>query len=442
MGSKALPVIAAGILVGVTVVLVSSNLREFSTASYLVLFVGVALFLAAVAKKKHPDALSPVMLMSVGWLVPVVLHSLDLSHVYLAQLRAETWLVIIGTFLLFNIGCFLLIGQNNTRLVQQCKIHSVAAARRNTLPKLRLSYFLYGYFAVGVGAWLYKVSTLGGTSSLPLLSAEPDTVRWQQPPKIVGQFPVLLLVVMLLCLVCWDERGIKDNKRLIPIFAISLIPWALETARSSLYQVILTGMLYWALRRGRIPKKWLAVVAAGCLSFFILITTQRANRAPGFTMDLSVDAVRLPRPLAMPYMYLTESLTNLQLNLEAGRSVFEGGGVRTFAPILSWLQIRKTPQFRNYLSYWPGGISVYQADLYIDFGLAGLILGPLLIGIMCGWAYRWSRVQQTALGAMTYAVLGVCVLTSGFVNWFNSPTSLFFLILIPPALWRPGFSTV
>jgi len=417
--------------------------RNLTQAASPGLFLACALSSAVIARRVYGDLLSPVVLMALSWVGPVVLYSLDLSPLYLARLRADTWWIVIGTLLLFNVGCFIAIGTLPMRAPLSRQEERSQEPQRTSKPEVaRGDFVLYAYFILGLMGWIYRVWALGGLSAIALLSDEPDVVRWQQLPRIVGQLPVLLLIVPLLCLVRWERQGFKEQKSLWLLAAVSLGTSLLDTARANIYQVVFIGILFWTLRRGKIRKRNLAAVAACCLLLFVLVSWQRARFAAGDSIDRTIDEVSVLRPLALPYIYLTTSFANLQLNFDEGRRAFDGGGVRTFMPILSWLQIYKPLQIGNYVSDWPGGISLYQADLWIDFGWTGLILGPLVLGLICGKFYRNWRLRGTSFHAMMYAVVAIAVIASGFVNWFNSPVTWFFLFLIPPALWRPRTSGI
>jgi len=442
---KAVGVWAAGaILLFAALLWMLVTKRDLAQVASPGLFLACAVLSAVIARRAHGDLFSPVSLMALGWLGPVVLYSLDLSPTFLRRLRADTWWIIIGTLVLFNAGCFIAIGTLPTD-GQSWGLEQRNKERRQTIkPKAAWRDFvLYAYFLVGLSGWIYRVWALGGLSAIVLLSDEPDFVRWQQLPRIVGQFPVLLLIVPLLCLVRLEREGFKKQpKSLWLLAAVCLATSILDTARSNIYQIVFVGILFWTLRRGKIRLKTLAAVAACCLLLFGLVSWQRANFAKGDSINRLSDEVSILRPLALPYIYLTNSLANLQLNFDEGRGTFDGGGVRTLMPVLSWLQIYKTNQVGNYVSDFPGGISLYQADLWIDFGWTGLLLGPLVLGLICGRVYRRWRLQGTSFHAMMYAVLAMAVVASGFVNWFNSSVTWFFLFLIPPALWRSQDSRV
>jgi len=412
--------------------------RNLSQAASPGLFLACAVMSAMIARRVYGDLLSPVVLMALGWVGPVVLYSLDLSPLYLTRFRPDTWWIVIGTLLLFNVGCFISIGTLPIRGPLLGQEQRSQEGQQTGKPEAAWGNFvLYAYFILGLSGWIYRVWALGGLSAIVLLSDEPDFVRWQELPRIVGQLPVLLLIVLLLCLVRCERQGFKDQKSLWLLAAVSLGTCLLDTARSNIYQVVFIGIMFWTLRRGKIRKKSLAAVAACCLLLFILVSWQRARFAAEDSIGRLIDEVSTLRPLALPYIYLTSSLANLQLNFDEGRNAFDGGGVRSFMPILSWLQIYKPLQSGNYLSDWPGGISLYQADLWIDFGWTGLLLGPLVLGLICGRVYRRWRLRGTSFHAMMYAVVAMAVIASGFVNWLNSPVTWFFLLLIPPALWWP-----
>jgi oligosaccharide repeat unit polymerase len=434
---------AGAILLIAAVLWVLVTKRELTQVASPGLFLACAVLSAVIARRAHGDLFSPVVLMALGWVAPVVLYSLDLSPTFLGRLRADTWWIIIGTLVLFNAGCFIAIQPLPTHGVWRGGEKRSGERLQTSKPKEAWGdSVLYGYFVLGLSGWIYRVLALGGLSAIVLLSDEPDFVRWQQLPRIIGQLPVLLLIVPLLCLVRLERGGVKEQKLLWLLAAVCLATSILDTARSNFFQVVFVGILFWTLRRGKIRLKTLAAVAACCLLLFVLVSWQRANFATGDSINRVSDEVNVLRPLALPYIYLTTSLANLQPNFDEGRRTFDGGGVRTFMPILSWLQIYKPLQIGNYLSDWPGGISLYQADLWIDFGWTGLLLGPLILGLICGKVYRAWRLRGTSFHTMMYAVLAMAVIASGFVNWFNSSVTWFFLFLIPPALWRPQASRV
>jgi oligosaccharide repeat unit polymerase len=425
--------LALGVSVLCAIFVVETTRREIEITqiSWFAVFVLVVGLSTAVTKRWHGTLLFPGALMGLCWLGPMFLHLLGLSRTYLTPLENSTWIVIIGTLILFNVGALLAAGVP----FPVSRAVSPIRDRGTSLAKVLGQWAIYLYAAVGFSAWANNVVSRGGRSGLVLLSDRPDEVRWEELPKFIGQLPVLLWISMLFSLVRLENEGIKRNKHLLILLSAGLATLILDTSRSVLYEIVITGLLFWVLRRRSVSKKVLFSLAMASFLLFVTISSQRQNLSRNYGMDTLAAGVDLPQALAFPYIYMTSSISNLQLNLTSGRQVFEGGGVRTFGPILSWLQIYKTPQFENYLTYWPGGISLYQADLYIDFGLAGLILGPVVLGVFAGCLYRRWRFRGNSFDAMMYALLAMCVAASPLVNWFRSSTTWFFLILAPPVLW-------
>jgi len=80
----------------------------------------------------------------------------------------------------------------------------------------------------------------------------------------------------------------------------------------------------------------------------------------------------------------------------------------------------------------------FPADFYLDFGYAGIILVPLLLGIFCGWSYNRVYRLCSITDALPYSMLATCIIMTPYFNWFSMSRSwtLFIMALLLGTLCR------
>ena len=66
-------------------------------------------------------------------------------------------------------------------------------------------------------------------------------------------------------------------------------------------------------------------------------------------------------------------------------------------------------------------------DAWYDFGLAGIVLFALVLGLVSGLVTRACRKDRNPFSVLLYAQLAFYYLVSFFTTWFSNPATWFYL---------------
>jgi oligosaccharide repeat unit polymerase len=224
-------------------------------------------------------------------------------------------------------------------------------------------------------------------------------------------------------------RGKKGRKTFLTI--MTLIAVGSNLLLLSRYQIVMAiiicfTLLYYASRyiRFRTVASLFLVVTA----FFYWISSLRLSNVVA-TFMYSASKMRFPKEYAFltePYMYVAMNLENFARSVNW--SDYHTYGYFTFDFIaaitglkywiLEYFNLDRTPylisNYNTYTAFW---------WFYSDFGVVGLALIPLLLGLGAGLLYYRMRSRPTIKNVTAYAVM-VFVM---FISYFNFPvTYLFF----------------
>jgi oligosaccharide repeat unit polymerase len=358
--------------------------------------------------------------MSMAWIPTVLMHDLQLSPTYLVRLNASTWMIIIYTFAAFCLSSMLF-----GRIKDKQEAPALRARVARLLDQGAFRPAILITFVVGLLVFLYNVFERGGPQNLPILAGV--STKWTYLLPVVGQLVLLMDVAVLWSFLYIGAFGLRSSRWVVVPMALVALQTALLASRSNLFALILAGLVVvYLMRQPDVTARVPALVLAVMLAAFLII-----GAATG-AMERSQELVATGRivvphyALAHPYIYLTASITNLQLAVE--QTTTFSGGARTFGPILSMLQLADTSSFPDYPTYWGGGIVPYQGTLYLDFGYAGLMIGPIVLGALSGWLHRRTVLGPSVLHVVAYGVFASAVMTSGITNWFALGRTWIYLV--------------
>jgi len=406
-------ILAVSIVLGFIISYLSYHSVEIDilSVSATLVFFALAFMFCWISYKYTQTVLSPIILMTIAWTPIIFLHDLQLSPAFLQKLSLQTWSVIIYTYVSFCIGCLVWLKRTRRKTNGVSGDISKLAGITN---RFHLTLVLYIFFGIGLLLFVYNVIMRGGVYSLPFFAGVSS--KWTFLLPIIGQFFLLMEVSSIWSFLYISVYGIKRS--IIPILMIIIMIAAnfLLTFRSNIFSVIITGnvLLLLVNRRRRISPSQIAfTVLMMFLIFQAIVSISGQNERIEFLVNSG--QVTTPYIFVYPYMYLTSSITNLQLNMQT--QIFTGG-TRTFGALLSILQITQISALPDYISLWGGGIVPYQGTLFLDFGYWGIIFGPFILGLLSGLSFgRFTRYSGW-LDAVLYSVIASSILTSAITNWF------------------------
>ncbi len=377
------------------------------------------------------DIWSPLGIHGFVWFGGLGLYSLKIVNY--DSLTIHSWLILIGSFFAFGLGCF---------------ISLFPYARQKTLmekakfDEFRTRWCVYVLFSIGMVGFV--VNTLSFVNSYGLSGM---LTAWRSVRQEFGveffELPFAMNVLNV-PLAYFYLRNFKKRRSIIfvmMIISLFVLPSAFNKTNFIRAMVILF-FVYAVTSQKKIPLKAFIAVGLVSLLFFMGYWYFSYRRNP-YTYYVEDQKFRLPKSIsiiAQPYVYMTanfpafQAMANDISSLEYYRATYPWG-YKTFFPfyvllskIDNSLSAKKIPG-KFYNVPIPYNTYTYLRHFYSDFGAIGAIIFPFLIGLGSSFLF----LQITKAGKieyfLLYGVVGWCLFISFFSNHFSYLNVWYFCIL-------------
>ncbi|MCB1045530.1 MAG: oligosaccharide repeat unit polymerase [Acidobacteria bacterium] len=209
----------------------------------------------------------------------------------------------------------------------------------------------------------------------------------------------------------------------------------LTTDRTRFFLMLIWAELVAGSRNPRRRYLRIGIVAVILIGYFSVI----GDHYERSYLERFQHIIHLPKPLkilADPYIYYTSSFTAMGQLVDQPSTMLMGKS--SFAPIVHvasavW-DIEQAPLVGEF-TYVPMEVNTYTylRQFYADFGWLGIVLGPYLCGLFCGWTEVKRRNNPTVGWSLLAALMGYCCVISTFENLFIQE-AIWFLAVICAAL--------
>ncbi len=299
----------------------------------------------------------------------------------------------------------------------------------------KLELVLLLMFLLGIFGFVLQLAHLQSQIGLTTFIEAPGEAReLHSNVKYLGFFNILNVsnfVLSLMYLVLYK----KPAKWVILIMLWALATTFVTTDRTRFFYMVIWSffiVVYLYPRINLTPKVILGVVGtlSVLLLFFLLIAKIYKKQA----FEDNMEYVRISEewaPLVDPYIYLTGSFPVLQAFLEDKREL--AYGKNSFEPVVKLIEV-VLPDFEReeivgkfYRVPIELNACTYLEPFYRDFGLAGALIGPFLMGLVCAAAYLFMRNRKSLFSVYFAALLSFCTTISIFVNHFTQIATWYFV---------------
>lgn len=375
---------------------------------------------------------SPLSVYGVSWLALFGFYSL--GWIEYISIRESTWIILGGTLLLFSAGAWVAA---SIVLAKRVNLESKQVIWKTRLYQSRVELILLVTFSLGFLGFLFYLRTIAALFGLETLIRNMSLVRFgQSSSEFMGSFgsaEYLLLHLNMFCAV-WSVLhllvyGLSRGKWWVyAIGMISLGTNLLLGARTQLFAIVIWAFFLWIYLRPRarvdltvaVSLLTLVVVLIGLFLGIVVLTNKSIQGYQAAAVQ-----IRLPREwwiLADPYVYLTGGIPAFQEFISAPQEEF--GGLFTVLPMTKlaakfYSNIPVPAEVRpgQNIPFWFNAMT-YLDVYYQDWGLAGLIVAPFLIGVITMGLYLQMRQKPTLWIVYLNSLLAYCLVFSIFNNRF------------------------
>lgn len=309
--------------------------------------------------------------------------------------------------------------------------HGCPARGEKTGPDLRyFRYALVGLLAISWAAFLFEARRLG---FVPLFTVDTPHAYSYFHVKGVHYFTTLAVLtpaVSMLYLSARRKHGLRPD--VLALLGL-LFPILLTLLMVSRFQFMISVILavFVALLSGRRYKLWqLLLLLALMVAAYVFITIERAHSVEYLNGIFEMKDPSTPIFITQPYMYIANNYDNF--NVMTRELTTHAHGLRMLYPFVTLSGLKffvpaLAQGFPLFVTKEELTTVTMLYDAWYDFGLAGIVLFAVVLGLVSGAVSRAHRKDQNPFSALLYAQLAFYYLVSFFTTWFSNPATWFYL---------------
>lgn len=353
---------------------------------------------------KDKDILSPRVLFNLIWLFILGLYQLRLSY-WQQDLSSRTLLIFLCCIISFNISSlfFSMFKINKVRFLKREKNNNQFSNR-----VFKINIFILILFVIEV---IYS-------KGFPLLWKFTDSTKSYMDfgiPSLHGALSGLII-----CLGAYYMLKKSKLKWVYLLFGILIL------SRQVIISMILEGIVF----NIKVIQDKLKTINIKKYAFLLLIIIvlfgvfgnfRSGSQRMSNLFRPKPEYQEIPSSIMWSYSYLTFSISNFN-NLVS----ITDGGINKGATILNDLlpsivlkSVNIEEEFRsNYLINSNFTVSTYLADVYVDFGILGIIIMNMIIALLGIYYYKQTRYESNDKNNLLYAIFAHNLIFLFFNNMF------------------------
>lgn len=383
--------------------------------------------------KKGSDFFSPAKIFLLVWSVCIFLAEFKFSG-YQHQWSFYSWFVLLSGLIAFLIGLYIAyIIRAGTKLLSVAEIRDKIKTSTE-FNRQRLFITISFLFAAYLISLILEFIIEG---YIPLFHPRPDRARIEFSVfglhLFVSQMPAILLLIVEYFVLGSESK----NKTIVAVsyFIITFFTYFLILQRFNyVYWLVMTvALLYYATRK--INFRNTALFLTAFILFLQLLTSIRLSQYATQYLYV-VSKMKYSSEYASftgPYMYIVMNLENLARAVEKLEvhtySAMTFDWIYALSGLKHWMK-----DYFNYI-YNPYLNSSYTTfpfiwDYFLDFGLVGILILPLLTGLIIGLVYYYMRSKGSLDGVVYYGICLFFIMISFFTNpitFLNTISNMFVL---------------
>lgn len=252
-------------------------------------------------------------------------------------------------------------------------------------------------------------------------------------------FTVSCMMVHALTLIYIMRGTGKWYKRELSVLAIcNILALIVAVACISKFQFLLTvalpAIIYLKMKRNLNYRRLCMIGAAGvvCVAVVFGFMIIQRNYEPGYLNDIfEMKNSRLPMAIQYPYMYIANNYENF--NCLVAQLPGHTAGMKQLFPVFALTGMKFVfPHMVNYPLYVTkpelNTLTIIY-DAYYDGGIPGVILFGIILGIVCWYLTKRTRIVRNPIIYLFYGQIAMYVILSFFSAWFTVPTTWFWLVI-------------
>ena len=291
-------------------------------------------------------------------------------------------------------------------------------------------YAILGLLGISWAAFFFEARRLG---FVPLFTVDTPHAYSYFHVKGVHYFTTLAVLtpsVAMLYLSARRKQGLRPD--VLALLGL-LLPVLLTILMVSRFQFMISVILavFVALLSGRRYKLWqLLLLLVLMIAAYVFITIERAHSVEYLNGIFEMKDPSTPIFITQPYMYIANNYDNF--NVMTRELTVHAHGLRMLYPFVTLSGIKflipsLAQGFPLFVTKEELTTVTMLYDAWYDFGLIGIAVFALVLGLVSGRVTRTCRKDQNPFSVLLYAQLAFYYLVSFFTTWFSNPATWFYL---------------
>ena len=285
-------------------------------------------------------------------------------------------------------------------------------------------------FIISSACFMFEAIKLG---FIPFFSDEPHAYSYFHISGVHYFTVTCVMVLPLTVIYFWNNRKPGIVKLIVLIIvnlAALLIPILCVSRFQLMLSVLLAVCVYASLNKN---FKWyyILVAAAAIVPLYVVLTIARNHDVEYLNSIFEMKNASTPIFITQPYMYIANNYENFNCLVEQLPEYTYG--LRMLFPVFALTGLKFVfPQlvsFPLYITKEELTTVTLIYDAYYDFGVIGVALFGILLGIACGLLWRIVRRSANPVSFLFYGQIAMYLVFSFFTTWFSNPTTWFWLVI-------------
>ena len=351
----------------------------------------------------------------------------------------ETWLSFYLFYLIFDLSAQLAEQVRGARAEEEklaemmdgkCG-HGCTAVGEGIESDLRFfRYAILGLLGVSWAAFFFEARRLG---FVPLFTVDTPHAYSYFHVKGIHYFTTLAVLTPSVAMLYLSARRKQGLRLDVLAFLGLLLPVLLTILMVSRFQFMISVILavFVALLSGRRYKLWqLLLLLVLMIAAYVFITIERAHSVEYLNGIFEMKDPSTPIFITQPYMYIANNYDNF--NVMTRELTMHAHGLRMLYPFVTLSGLKffipsLAQGFPLFVTKEELTTVTMLYDAWYDFGLAGIVLFAVVLGLVSGAVAHAHRKDQNPFSALLYAQLAFYYLVSFFTTWFSNPATWFYL---------------
>ena len=352
------------------------------------------------------ELITPSKVFNLIWFITIGLYELKLSYIQ-QDLSQRTMLIFILCILAYNIigNIFYYIKFESNRTKKTLKLFNIKIEDR-----IKIANYIF------IAIFFIEILYSKGVPLLWKIQKVPKTYMDFGIPSLHGALNGL--VICLGAYTLFKKK--KYFKYLYLMFGI------LTLSRQVLMSIVIEAVVFNIAdatnNKTKINyKKYIIICIIIFIAFNALGNFRSGNDVMGIVFNPRKEYENLPTSIMWVYSYLTFSVSNFNnlVGITNGTVNYGTSTLNFFLPTVIINMVNIKQNFNtNYLVQSNFNVSTYLPEIYMDFGIIGIIIFNSLIAILGTYLYKKVKSEKCEYYYMLYAVFIHNIVFLFFVNMF------------------------